>query len=356
MSATLEAFIPVNMTDMTETISDTSIDLMTERTETTEKCHIHQAMYIVIGLVGTLDNAFVLFIIWSYKPLRQYHTNLYIANQSMIDAIGSVLVIIAVSEDGCMDQVVSGLSGLSGVLYCKLWKSQVWMWGCFMCSTTNLVIITLERYAEVVYPIWHKSFMTQTKAYSLIVLVWIIGMGRGLALGITTSGVTNGVCNTWIIFPSKAIATFNGVFDFVIAFFIPVMLMIFCYVHMALTLKRKVNPTSTSITPAEKTREIKMARFRRNIILTMATVCLCFVLCWCWNVTWFFLQTIGCPLPWSTAYYHFSLFAVFFNSLINPIIYIARYEHFKKAVRTVVFKKATLATDANTTMTETGNN
>ena len=35
--------------------------------------------------------------------------------------------------------------GILGVLQCKLWNSQMFLWGLFISSTINLVSLTFER-------------------------------------------------------------------------------------------------------------------------------------------------------------------------------------------------------------------
>ena len=36
-------------------------------------------------------------------------------------------------------------NGILGVLQCKLWNSQMFLWGLFISSTINLVSLTFER-------------------------------------------------------------------------------------------------------------------------------------------------------------------------------------------------------------------
>ena len=38
----------------------------------------------------------------------------------------------------------------------RLWKTDVWQWSLMISSTYNLVLLTLERYIEIIHPIWHK--------------------------------------------------------------------------------------------------------------------------------------------------------------------------------------------------------
>ncbi len=327
------------------TAIDRAVDSSTESgllvtTEEDVRCNAIQYVYILIGCVGMLDNAFVLWVIASYPSMRHRLANFYIVNQSCIDLLGSCFVILVAIVEGCMQSSWVELGRLSGEMYCRLWKSQVLLWGCFMASTVNLVLITVERYSEIVHAIWHKSFMTPTKTYVVLSLSWIIGLGRSFIYGISTSGVHDGTCKTWIIFPNSAVATLNGVLDFLFAFAIPVIIMFYCYTRMAFTLRSKIHPSGlTNLSKAETDRVAKAARFRRNIFSTMATVSLCFVLCWMWNTSWFFLQKVGVQMPRSTAFYQFSLCAVYLNTLVNPVIYIVRYQHFKTAVKILLCKR-----------------
>lgn len=75
---------------------------------------------------------------------------------------------------------------------------------------------------------------------------------------------------------------------------------------------------------------------RRNTIRMLILVCLCFILCWSWNQFFYLAFNVGVKVDFSSAYYQFSVVAVFFNCCLNPVIYLTQYDEFKAAVKKLV--------------------
>jgi hypothetical protein len=99
-----------------------------------------------VGLVG---NAFVVFVIVRMTSLHKQVANVFVINQSIIDAASSVLVIaqMVVEYDNLWLTLTDGQP--ASVAYCALWQGQALMWGLFTSSTYNLVALTIERYMKV---------------------------------------------------------------------------------------------------------------------------------------------------------------------------------------------------------------
>ncbi len=153
-------------------------------------------LYTFLGCLGFLDNAFVIFVILSYKPMRDKMANIYIINQSMLDMVGSFIFLLSLD-----DRINSRkFNGAFGDVYCKVWKTAALLWGCFIGSTINLTVIALDRYAEIVHPLWHKARVTKQKMWIVLVAVWLFGMVYSLTFNVATSGMRNGVSTRTISF------------------------------------------------------------------------------------------------------------------------------------------------------------
>jgi hypothetical protein len=61
-----------------------------------------------------------------------------------------------------------------------------------------------------------------------------------------------------------------------------------------------------------------------------------FVVCWSWNEWYFFAVNLGAPLSLTNPFYRFTAIMVNVHCSINPFIYIANYDQFRKAVRRIV--------------------
>lgn len=66
-------------------------------------------------------------------------------------------------------------------------------------------------------------------------------------------------------------------------------------------------------------------RFRRCTFKTLAIVAGAFLLSWSWNQWYFFFFNLGYSMDFSSAFYHFTVIAVFTNCCLNPFIYALNY-------------------------------
>ena len=74
-------------------------------------------------------------------------------------------------------------------------------------------------------------------------------------------------------------------------------------------------------------RNDNVVRARANVIKTLATVSLFFILCWSWNQTYYLMFYLGYQhVDFTSAFYNFTVIMVFLNCCVNPIIYSVRYD------------------------------
>ncbi len=220
--------------------------------------------------------------------MRQGLTNKMIVNQSLIDTSASVLMLVfsSVRFD------TSGLSGFADSVYCKLWISKVFLWSLFCASTYNLVIITLERFYKIVHPIKHMKFISRSTPIFFLIFPWIIPVIIEILYVVLTTGISNGYCVVIGIFPSPIYGRVCVLFINVFQLIFPLGVMIVCYTCIFLTLHKQTQLVS-SFPVAEKLRNEKMLKARKNVLKTMVTVCTCFFLCWVWDEIIITLYTFG---------------------------------------------------------------
>ncbi len=148
-------------------------------------------LHITIGVFGVIGNGFVLVVLLNSREMRKNITNIFIFNQSVIDLITSLFLIVNFPTTA---NVSPQLAGERGEVYCRLWYSQLFFWCSICTSTYNLVAITIHRYIEVVHPIKYKNKFTKSRAYQMIVLVYIWGFGYSMLFIISTMRVVKGEC------------------------------------------------------------------------------------------------------------------------------------------------------------------
>jgi hypothetical protein len=83
-----------------------------------------------------------------------------------------------------------------------------------------------------------------------------------------------------------------------------------------------------NISPASAmTNTYKVAK--RNVLKTLFIVFGCFVLCASCNEFLFLMYFFGINVDFDGTFYHVTVFAMFSNCCLNPLIYAAKYNEFK---------------------------
>jgi hypothetical protein len=95
-----------------------------------------------------------------------------------------------------------------------------------------------------------------------------------------------------------------------------------------------------------------IARAQRNLTKTAIVASAGFVVCWSWNEWSYFAVNLGAPLSFTDPFYRFSIIMVSVHCSINPFIYIANYDQFRKAVRRILTAPRHSHTDLDMCATE----
>ena len=75
-----------------------------------------------------------------------------------------------------------------------------------------------------------------------------------------------------------------------------------------------------------------MSKAAGNVIKTMLTISIVFVLCWLANTIYVILYTAGADIRLSGPTYSATVYAVFGNAIVNPFIYSVQYAPFKTQI------------------------
>ena len=120
-------------------------------------------MFGKIGIIGLLGNLIVIVVIFRFTNLAKKVTSMYIINQSLIDLVVAVPILLAafidirfmLADDGALVQI-----------YCRVWLTQTLQWGFIRSSTVNLMFLSIDRYIAVVHLIRHKTPFTRKKVFA----------------------------------------------------------------------------------------------------------------------------------------------------------------------------------------------
>lgn len=142
------------------------------------------------------------------------------------------------------------------------------------------------------------------------------------------------VCYIYDLWPSPLFKSIWGVGLIIYSFFIPILILVYCYGRIVWTLTRRIDSKLTS-SISKDTFHVA----RTNTIKTLLTVALCFVICWSNNQIYYLIYNLGFEVDWASTYYNFTVLMVFLNSTINPFIYLIKYKDFHNALRNCCHQK-----------------
>ena len=159
--------------------------------------------------------------------------------------------------------------------------------------------------------------------------------------------LVDGKCYAYYNWPNDSARTIYGIALIVILFFIPFIILVFCYARILWMLTRRINTDMTDAkaqdieTNKGKDNRAQLAdahkdKFqlaRRNTIKTLLIVGCCFIICWTQNQVIYFMFNIGYPVDWNSAYFQFTVLMVFLNATVNPFVYLLNYKDYQIALK-----------------------
>ena len=129
--------------------------------------------------------------------------------------------------------------------------------------------------------------------------------------------------------PSPQIQKIVGLLAVMVAFVIPLLILIYCYGRILWVLTRRLNSKLSNT--AGQSDVFQMAR--KNTVKTFLIVAICFVICWSNNQIYYIMDHLGFHANWNGTYYKFTVLMVFLNCTVNPFIYLVNYQDYQKALK-----------------------
>ena len=279
-------------------------------------------VYSIIGVIGLMGNLFVIIVIMSSTLMKKKFTNWFLVNQSVLDSCASFFMIVDVLTT---ERHALYYHGTSGEILCRLLTSKYILFSFYTASTYNLVSISIERYLEILHAVFHRNHFKRTVVILFLFLPWLLSFAFCLS-GLILARTKDGECSQLTLdMPWESILL--GWANFIFQFFLPLAIMVFCYVRIVQFLvEMKRRSTANNL----------LEKAMTNIVKTLIIVCMTFVLCWIWNSVLFLMYNMGWLLDFGGWFYHFTVTAVNMNSIANPLIYTLKYEQFRMEARIVL--------------------
>uniref|UniRef100_A0A8C6WYR9 G-protein coupled receptors family 1 profile domain-containing protein n=1 Tax=Neogobius melanostomus TaxID=47308 RepID=A0A8C6WYR9_9GOBI len=284
--------------------------------------HMSEAVsvYAVLSILSLLTTALNLLVIISIAHFRQLHsaTNFILFSLGVSDFFVGLVVI---PTDMFMWRRCWVLGDLLCVLYFTLTITVL------MASVTSMVLISVDRYMAICYPMHYHS-RDGVKVVSITIPVcWVYA-----------------VCYAFFLFQKnfsnlgkyrschgECVAVMEGDADLILAFVIPICIIVVLYMRVFVVAVSQARAMRSHVTAAtlqstkSKKSDIKAAR-------NLGILVLVFLICYCpyYIVVLSGGHMVGASLEAVMA------FVMYVNSCLNPLIYALFYPWFRKAIKSII--------------------
>ena len=142
------------------------------------------------------------------------------------------------------------------------------------------------------------------------------------------------VCYIYHFWPTPLFKSIWGVCLIIYSFFMPILILIYCYGRIAWVLTRRIDSKLSSSGPND-TFHVP----RTNTIKTLLTVALCFVICWSSSQIYYLMFNIGYKADFNSIYFNIMVIMVFINCIVNPFIYLIKYKDYQEGLRHWLYRR-----------------
>ncbi|XP_033116860.1 allatostatin-A receptor-like [Anneissia japonica] len=268
----------------------------------------------IVGAIGCSTNGFAIFIIFNLQN-RYSTTNLLISNQCIIDFFASLTSLCIFLDPHLMTRLPE--SNVASLFVCKFWSSKYIFWSTTYASTTNLLVLTVDRYFAVTHPLKYNILKEKARIKVLLLTIpWVCGFGF-ICQWLFSYSVKNKKCiQNW---PSVGYHKAFACLCFVYILIIPIIVILFVYFNIFRTLQKRVADGSSMENASSTAR-------RLNIVKTMMIVGVTYVICWAPTEICYIYFTFDGDIDFNSPIHYIT---VAMSLCINPIIYTFKYNDFR---------------------------
>ncbi|XP_030580240.1 trace amine-associated receptor 13c-like [Archocentrus centrarchus] len=280
--------------------------------------------YILLSFISLLTVLLNLLVIISISHFRQLHTptNLLLLSLAVADFfVGLLMFFQIVLIDGCW---------FLGDLMCTLYQYLAFI--ITSASIGTMVIISLDRYIAICYPLHYSTKVTQERIKVCICLCWICSVIFQTLIvkdNLKQPGRFNS-CSGECVFVVNYIA---GIFDVIFSFILPITVIVVLYLRVFVVAVSQARAMRSQlavrhqqlVTVTAKKSELKAAR-------TLGVVVVVFLICMC---PYYCVALTGQDNVLNASSSAFVICLVYFNSCLNPIIYVFFYPWFRKSIKLI---------------------
>ncbi|XP_014255151.1 RYamide receptor [Cimex lectularius] len=230
-------------------------------------------LYIVIFVIALCGNGLVCYVVQSSPRMRTV-TNFFIGNL----AVGDIFMALLCVPFSCVPNLLQYWP--FGLQFCRLvsYSQAVSV----LVSAYTLVAISVDRYMAILWPL--KPRMSKSMAKLIILTVWLIAVATALPISYVTklkkplNSPWHEECDRYVcaeVWNSNDARHLYSYSLLSLQYVVPLLVLLYTYTSIAVVVWGKSTPGE-----AETSRDMRMAKSKRKMIIMMVTVVVVFTICW----------------------------------------------------------------------------
>ena len=233
------------------------------------------------------------------------------------------------------------LQDIGGSIICIVWLSTYIYNATTLASIYILVAFNIEIYFAIAHSINHKKIFNNRSVTVIVIAIWCASIVYPLAIYLSLSRVVNGLC--YVAYNWQKWGSLISIVNFMIRFIIPGLAFLMCYLlilKFLLRRKRRVHGLPLSSSPAiglQPNPPDIFGKARSNVAITLLYTLIFHFVTTTGNQILVLLYAFGYFYDTTSMMPQLFVLAMYISSCINPFVYTAKYELFRRAVRNTLY-------------------
>lgn len=284
--------------------------------------------YCLVIFASLVGNFLIITVTWKIKLLNRKSIHYSIVNMALADIFLSLYMprVISLVYAGFEWQV----GGMAGELFCRI--STLLNQTCTATSILTVVAISFDRFIAVVYPL-RLGFLTVNRTKLTLLFIWLAAFVFRFPMVYAASLNEKQLCYIQLDQTfGQGTAKIYYFLNLICLFALPFLAILILYSAILVTLKRRKPPKiDTVLRNSWHQRKEQTARK----VLQMATaVAVAFVLCWFLYFIRLILFSYQIHITCDVQFIR--LFLAHSNSAINPCLYVAFCENYRRGMKKIL--------------------